>query len=265
MIELDKEERIRSIVNRVMEKIETEKKRTALIVFTGGASGFNESLAQLRKMLANNWKLKVVLSTSAAYIFTPALIKSELGIDDVYLESENTGLRPLYEDASILIIPTLTTNTVAKIACGITDNMALNLLSHFIMTNSPVVVANDAFDLSHTDRAQLNMGQPPSAYRKLFENHLRTIESFGVKVVKALDIYQGVQEMIIPDSSVKPDIPAKQTCLPNKIVSKADIIENKETSKEIIVKGNAIVTPLAMETAKKFGLEIKRDEDRERM
>lgn len=200
-------------------------KKTALVVFTGGASGFNESLSELRKMLENNWKLKVALSISAEYIFTPELVKRELGIDKVYLESENTGLRPLYEGASILIIPTFTTNAAAKIACGITDNMTLNLLSHFIMTNSPAVVAKDACDLSHTDRVQLGMGQTPKSYKELFNNHLNTIESFGIKVVKAIDIYQAVLELVIPPQ----EAPLMQSSvLSNKLLCETDIIEYKE-------------------------------------
>lgn len=188
-------ETVQSIVERVLKKLVAEKK-TALVVFTGGASGFNESLEELRKMLRDGWNLKVALSTSAEYIFTPELIKKQLGIDEVYLETENTGLKPLYEDASILILPTLTTNTAAKVACGITDTMTTNLVLQGITSGISVIATTDSSDLTHTDRTQLGLDNYPKAYKKMFESYLDTLESFGIELVKSTDIYQAVQKRV---------------------------------------------------------------------
>lgn len=186
---------IESILEKVLNKL-AAKGKTALVVFTGGASGFNESLSELRELLKDGWHLKVALSTSAEYIFTPQLIKEQLNIDEVYLETQNTGLKPLYEDVSMLILPTLTTNTTAKIACGITDTMTTNLALHAITSGIPVIAATNSSELTHIDRVELGLDNYPIEYKRLFNSYLKTLESFGVKLVQAIDIYQAVQKHI---------------------------------------------------------------------
>lgn len=186
---------VQSLVQRVLNKLAAEN-QTALVVFTGGASGFNESLSELRKLLRDGWNVKVALSTSAEYIFTPELIRDQLNIDQVYLETENIGLRPLYEEASILILPTLTTNTAAKIACGITDTMTTNLALQAITSGISVIATTDSSDFTHMDRTQLGLDRYPESYKNLFDDYLDTLESFGMELVKSTDIYQAVQEKV---------------------------------------------------------------------
>lgn len=186
---------VQSLVQRVLNKLAAEN-QTALVVFTGGASGFNESLSELRKLLRDGWNVKVALSTSAEYIFTPELIQEQLNIDQVHLETENTGLRPLYEGASILILPTLTTNTAAKIACGITDTMTTNLALQAITSGISVIATTDSSDFTHMDRTQLGLDRYPKSYKNLFDHYLDTLESFGMELVKSTDIYQAVQEKV---------------------------------------------------------------------
>lgn len=186
-------ETIESIVERVFNKL-TAEGRTALVVFTGGASGFSESLSELRKMLQDGWHLKVAISTSAEYIFTPELIKEQLGISEVYLETQNTGLKPLYENASMLILPTMTTNTVAKIACGITDTMTTNLVLQAISSDMVVIAATYSSDLTHIDRVELGLDNYPNEYKKLFDNYLKTLEDFGIELVQSTDICKAVHK-----------------------------------------------------------------------
>lgn len=186
---------VQSLVQRVLNKLVAEN-QTALVVFTGGASGFNESLSELRKLLRDGWNVKVALSTSAEYIFTPELIQEQLNINQVYLETENTGLSPLYEDASILILPTLTTNTAAKIACGITDTMTTNLALQAITSGISVIATTDSNDFTHMDRTQLGLDRYPKTYKNLYDHYLDTLESFGMELVKSTDIYQAVQEKV---------------------------------------------------------------------
>lgn len=70
---MDTEGLMEKIVEKVIETLKREKQ--ALVVFTGGAIGFNESVHQLNKLQTNGWTLKVVLSKSAEHIFTADLIQ----------------------------------------------------------------------------------------------------------------------------------------------------------------------------------------------
>lgn len=236
--------------NHTESHVDKEKK-TALIVFTGGAVGFKESIAQLKKMVQANWKLKVALSISAEYIYSIDDLKKELDIEEIYLESENMGLSPLYEGVPIIIMPTLTANTVAKIANGITDNMTTNLISHALMYNIPVVAARDASDLSLQDQA----GIASIAYKELSAAHLVTIERFGIQLVKANELYQAVEENMVRAHS-KDSI--AQNVFSKNLLSRADILKYKGMVGELKIAGNTIVTPLAQEAAKDLGINIVR-------
>ena len=79
---------IDSIVEEVLRRLERRVKK-ATVVFTGGAGGFPEALEQVKLLLENGWSLKIVLSRSAEYVLTPQHIRKKLGIEEIYLESEN--------------------------------------------------------------------------------------------------------------------------------------------------------------------------------
>lgn len=227
------------------------KEQTALVVFTGGATGFKDSISQLKKMIQANWKLKVALSISAEYIYSADLLKKELAVDQIYLESENMGLSPLYDEVPIIILPTLTANTVAKIANGITDSMTTNLIAHALMYDISVVATRDASDLSYQDQE----GIASKAYKDLSANHLSTLERFGIQLVKAEKLYEAVEENTAPMPSRES---IQEEVFSKKLLSHTDLLAYKGTGKTLKVNADTIITPLAHEEAKSLGINIVR-------
>lgn len=249
---MNADEVINLIVERVLEKLK-EREKQALVIFNGSSIGLKESLAQLKKLQERNWKLKVVLSKSAGHFFDIDYLKKELSLQEFCIEGKDIDLHSLYRNYFLLILPTLTKNTAAKISLGIADNLTANLVSEFIMDGLPIIAAKDAC-LPDTKKT-------PLKYTNMFRNYLDQLESFGMKLVKAGEIFQAVSENepgfnhhFCPET-VKP---APQQICTKKVVTQSDILEAIDTGRVLNVQAKAIITPLAMDTANDTDVKIVR-------
>jgi|SRR5699024_5422597 len=261
---MDQETLIRFLTDKVLERLE-QRKKTALVCFTGGAIGFNESLNELKKLQDNHWNFQVVLTNSAERIFTKELIKNELKMEGVYAESEIDQLRPFYDKASLLIVPTLTMNSLAKTSLGIADNLFTNLTTEFILSNRPIIAARDACQPNHPFRLNNRNGQAPKPYVSMFENYMNQVQQFGVKLVEVTEIFQTVEQCQLTDknhfsSSSNPllsdifhDASNKSS---KKVISRTDVMEAKQNNTDLVVHANTIITPLAAEVIKDMNLKI---------
>ncbi|MBA4603268.1 flavoprotein [Thermoactinomyces mirandus] len=251
---MNTDEVIDLIVERVLEKLKQREKQ-ALIIFNGSFTGLKESLIQLKKMQERNWKLKVVLSKSAGHLLDPDHLKKELSVQEICIEGRDKNLQSLDKDYSLLIMPTLTKNSAAKISLGIADNLTTSLVSRFIMRGLPIIAAKDACLPEERKKT-------PSDYLNMFENYLDKLERFGLKLVKTDEIFQTVSEnepgpvhRFFPETAVKP---GPQHIRGKKVVTQSDILDAIDTGRVLNVQAKAIITPLAMETANDAGVKIVR-------
>lgn len=255
---MDTEGLMEKIVEKVIETLKKREKQ-ALVVFTGGAIGFNESVHQLNKLQTNGWTLKVVLSKSAEHIFTADLIQKKLSLNQVYLERNNEGVQSLAKDSSLLIIPTLTMNTLAKVALGIADNLTTNLVAHFILNGLPIITAKDACLPDHPARLEFVTGPIPKRYLQLFHHYVDVLSGYGIRMVRAEEIFITVQKIaqnrqvneIQTNSSIQ-----KNNFTRKKVITRTDILAAKEAGNCIYVEPQTIITPLAIDVADSVGVKI---------
>lgn len=250
---------INSIVEEVLNRLESKMKK-ATVVFTGGAGGFTNALEQVRLLKEDGWELKVLLSNSAEYVLTPQYIKNKLEISELYLERDVKGLRQFYEGIGAFIIPTLTLNTAVKISLGIADSMTTNIASHIIMNGTPFIAARDACDLHDPIRKKIGLDKTPKAYLEKMDEHLHNLESYGIKLVKANDLFHTVKENVLTFSNkpkaTQAEEPMDVQYFQKKVLTRMDIIEAKQNKTNLKVSYSTILSPLALETAKEFGVKI---------
>ena len=252
---MNTDEVIEIIVHRVLQQLKSRDNQ-ALIVFTGGGIGFHESLEQLKKLLVNEWEFNVAFSRSAENIFSKDLVKKELSVDHIYLESENDGLQSLYEDTSLLILPTLTMNTAAKIAVGIADSLTTNIVQKFIMEGLPIIASKDACNPEHTYRVKAGRKKTPESYLHMFQDYYKRLEAFGITFANANELQKAVidhQQSLYNYQDKELKIEGKK-----KVITRKDMISAKETGSILEVPANSIITPLAIETADTLGVKIVR-------
>ncbi len=256
------DEMINLIAEEVLKRLKNPPKN-ALVVFTGGAIGFNESMAQIKKLKNDKWNLSVVLSKSAEYVLTPKLIKDSLGIDEVYLESEINGINELFVGVDTIILPTLTMNTAAKISLCISDTLATNIVSNAIMKGIEVVAVKDACDLENPTRLSLGYNKSPAQYINTMKYHMKIIKEYGIKLVDSYELYDSIignetskqNTYVVSTNNPEIDLNRQEIYLNKKVVTREDVMN---ANQDIVVDKNTIITSLAKEVAGKIGVTITR-------
>jgi hypothetical protein len=248
---------INEIVDEVIYRIENSPKK-ALVIFTGGSLGFNKSIKELKELKQNGWQLKVLLSKSAEEIYTKEGLKNILAWDDVKIYSENDiyDIRDCCKDVDKVIIPVLTINTAAKVALSIRDNLITNIVAHCLMTGIPIVAAKNACDPMDEEREKIGMGKSNSYYKNVQNNYLITLESYGIKLVSADNLYKAVlgkKKNKIQEQSKT----IKNIIMHNKkLLTKSDIIAASHFNKDLKILAGTIVTPSAKDAARTMGVKI---------
>nr|WP_320026688.1 flavoprotein [uncultured Acetobacterium sp.] len=265
---------IQKIVDEVVRRIKNQPKK-AVVFFTGATIGFKESMDSLLKLQKDGWQLKVVLSDDGMMVLNPAAIQKELNLDVIYHSGNIKSQKELYSSADMFVIATMSVNTAAKLAVGITDTVLLSLINHGFMAGTPVVAAKNACDPDDPQRATLGMGKSSPKYREMLNNNVETLREFGMKVVNGKDLYAtcvggtptDTKELIAETT----DLPSKKEPVANnglsgnngecvldkKVISRTDILKIRG-AKTVKIPAGSIVTEYAVEAIKEFGLQVIR-------
>lgn len=250
---------INLIVEEVLKRLKSPPKK-ALVVFTGGSIGFNESILQVKKLLYNNWSFTVILSKGAERVLTKKLVKDSLGIDEIYLEEQVEDINKLYNGVDLLILPTLTLNSAVKIALGISDTLATNIVSSAIMKGIKIVAAKDACDLENPVRISLGYNRTPAPYINRMKNYIKVMKDYGITMVSSHEIFDSIIGKDVIEQKDYCSLSAKQGLfLDKRVITREDIINASQKDKRIIVGEKAVITALANESAREIGVKIIRN------
>ncbi|MDK2919264.1 MAG: hypothetical protein PWQ37_1997 [Candidatus Petromonas sp.] len=246
---------INVIVKEVFKRLKNPPKKV-LAIFTGASIGFNEGVKELHRLKKDGWDIKVLLSKNAEHVLTEDLVKEMLDIEEIYVESKVKGMKDLYSDIDMMIIPTLTLNSAAKIALCIADTLTTNLVAHGIMEGIPIIACRDACDLRNETRLKLGMNKTPKTYLNKVDEYLNTIESYGIKLVSADKLYNCATGK--SDSQLKNEKKSSgnSVVLNKKVISRGDIIKASSRGNTMIVSENSIITSFAKDAAKELGIKI---------
>lgn len=164
------EDDLLTIIRQVIADLATPAPRRALVLFTGGLIGFTDAIESLRRLNETGVALDCIQTQSAERILDQKLIAS-LGMRDV--------TKNLVTDHDMLIAPTLTLNVASKVAHGIADCLASNVVSEYLLSNRPVVASKSPVS---PDCAGKKQWYPdiPDGYAKMIRGNLAALESFGV-------------------------------------------------------------------------------------
>lgn len=248
---------IEEIVNEVLYRLENLPPK-ALVIFTGGSIGFEESIKQINALERDGWEIKILLSQSAESLYTKEFVKGSLNSEDVeiYTESDSKDMNDYYSDIDKVIVPVLTMNTAAKIALGIGDNLVTNVLAHCLMRNIPIIAADNACDPLNKERVRLGMGKGNLHYINTKKNHLKTLVSYGIKLVSAKELYDVTVENVKKENN-KDDNPVKTQVVHDKrVLTRADIAAAFHANEDLILETKTIITPAAKDTARTLGVKI---------
>ncbi|MGA4670689.1 flavoprotein [Propionibacteriaceae bacterium Y1923] len=231
-----------------------QPERRALVVFTGAWLGFDESVRQLQKVRDAGIHLDIVQTESSRLHLDQAKITS--------LGPEVT--KNLVSTHPLLIMPTLTVNAAAKVAHGMADNLATNLMHEFILLNRPIVAVRTAACPDDPEKQEWFPNIPP-AFAQVLRENLVKLESFGVTLTGV----QGLAEQVLAAcrridaagasaSGSAGGAGAGDAALPD-LVS-FDLLQTVADGAVLKVARKALVTALARDEADARGIRIERQE-----
>ena len=238
------EEQLRELITRIVRDVLAEQPRqatpatgkpSALVLFSGALLGFDAALESLKRASAHvnlDWRQ----TESASRILDQERIAA-LGMTPVE--------KSLVQAHDLLIIPTLTANLAAKVAHGIGDCLASNVVAEFIMSNKPVVVATNGVCPDSADKRGW-FPQMPSGYAAMLRENLAALKSFGVHLATAETLDRVVGE--VAGDAVH--------CTARVVTESA--IRSLAPGSRLSVHRKAIITDLAREAAAASDITITR-------
>ncbi len=227
---------------------------TALVLFTGALLGFDEAIESLRRIQNSGIQLSYVQTDSAKFILDQDKIAS-LGMTE-----RSKSLVGVHE---MLIIPTMTVNLAAKVACGIADGLGPNVLSEFIQSGRPVVASRTACCPDAPEK-RLLFPDMPEAYREVLRNNLRALDSFGVTLTSAAHLDRAVERALADrraPSAISPTTQQSTTTgsvveCSKKLLTFADVrVLRRGTILRVLP--STIITDLARDAARDQGVTIE--------
>jgi ethanolamine utilization protein len=225
----------------------------ALAIFTGGTIGFEQGLAEIKKIQNLNFSVTVVLSAAAEQIIGIDRIKAELGSYTTIVTAHSPYPGDVLREAELVLVPVLTQNTAAKLAHTLSDTMVSTLILQGLMMGKPVVAALNAADPMDSWRIQANMGKASPGLLKALRANLQQLEGYGIQLVQVTALAEESQKLLGRKSK------KSAASLANK-KSVLDAVAIKNTAangvKSIAISRGTIITPLAKDVAREYGVEI---------
>ncbi|WP_195938613.1 flavoprotein [Romboutsia sp. 1001713B170131_170501_G6] len=257
------------IVEKVFEKLDNYNKKL-LVVFTGASIGFEEAFKCIKKLQGNGFKLTIVLSNGALNVFNEDLIKEFFKVEKVIKEYDNENIINLVKENTIIIIPTLTVNTCSKIANGISDNIATNIISYSLISGKKVIASINGCCPDNKERISVFKDNMSNSYKDLLRNNIKKLKDYNIILTTSVNLEKKVIKVYKDNFSLninnkdndesdyicnKQNIECNEIALNKKIISKIDIYSLKNY-KVIKINKDSIITPSAKDEALKYNINI---------
>jgi hypothetical protein len=237
-----------SELNQTSNLQQQVERKKVMAVFTSGCTCQNTALTQIEQLIAADYDVTAVLSPIAVELIAEN-VKNIKGVSAVLTEGFAADISNMVEAAEVIVVPLLSRTAAAKLALGIADELALMVVMQGLITGKSVIAAKNAADPQDVNCPFLATENTPPALIQLAKNYLKTLASFGMKLVDAAQLADVVMNKPqtysqISDKSGKP------------LITQSVIAALAEDVKALTIPNPAIVTPLAYDLAKERGIEI---------
>ncbi|MDF3000759.1 MAG: hypothetical protein K0Q48_878 [Bacillota bacterium] len=179
-----------------IERVVDKREKQALVLITGGSRYVQEIFEVLTEY--RDVRYYSILSDNASQIEVLEKWKSiGSSIDDPH------RMKEIIRSSNCLILPTLTRNTLAKIAMGIADNEITTAVQLGLLWRKPVIAVDASWnpDSEFSVLSELNGNQ---AYKNLLYRHRDEAEALGMNSVGISGLRQALKKAF---SEIAPDFP----------------------------------------------------------
>lgn len=238
-----------------IDKITGLKNKRVTVILTGSDIALDSTIKNLKYLKEKGFYITVVLTKAAEILISKEAIEKELDPNRIVSGDGFDEAKGLITNTDYCILPNLTQNTLAKVAVGIQDDLAATLIWQFLLAGVKTIVNTDS--IFH---GWFSIDMNP-IMKKVMENHLVTIESYGASLVedhKYLDYIDVEYEESKKGESEKTEKSASQTLdsKASKLVTESTIRGLSANIKELVIEKGMIITPLAKDAAKIKGVNL---------
>lgn len=268
------------IVEKVIEKIMNKSKR-GLLLFTGATIGYCQAIESINKLKMDGWEFDVVMSKSAQEVITVDNVRNSIGAKNIITNEDGLVIKELLQKNNIIIIPTLTMNSAAKIANCISDTLVTNIVSKALMSGRPVVASINGCCPDNEERRRLYGDNLSDFYKKRLSLNLEALKNYNIKLTSSENLYMKVNKTLFKsfdldksnassiakvNSNIEINKKAKYKTDKNspfikinkKILSRRDIWDNKVYN-TIFVSPNTLITDLARDEAQRLNIKLLKE------
>lgn len=189
---------IAEIVKQVIAELRANAPaQRVLILFSGASTGFVAGMEAIKSMTAQGHRVTVIFTPSAVNIITPEHAR-KAGATDIVLPDQWVDAPSLTHNSDLVLVPTLSMNTAARLALGLMDNLITTLVMGALLAGKPVVVIRDGADpygsggqiFGATDGVASNLKD------KMAQN-LASLTTFGIQLVDEPDFLATVEAQLL--------------------------------------------------------------------
>lgn len=250
---------INALIKEITAEVLKRLDKKVLLFISGGAVNIKDTFAVLNEY--KFMKYSAVISNSAKEVI-PEIYTKDLNLE---ILNEKQSIVKAINDSDLILIPVLTRNTLAKTALGIRDNYFTTGLSEALMRNKKIIAVKDSCDPEC--EVLKSMGVTVNKeYNKMLINYLKTLENFGVKLIKSSQL-KGVMDNelnlasknnnILIDNVKNCEIEEQTRSVElNGVITMGELLSLRG-EKEVLISKDALITPLAKDYIASEKIKIK--------
>ena len=250
-------ESITNSINLIGEKFDFTNHHL-LAVFTGTNVGLTETLRELNRCIKHGFTFDIAFSFSGAHVLGEKgieEIKKSLKPNKVYYEEDQLIYAQVIESVDGIIVPMTTQDTATKLALGIQDNFVSTLLWQSLWLGKTVLMD---FENVLTSKG-VESKSPMLA--EMMKEYAEKIQKMGVikldKKDYSVELINEFKSASLKIENSQNSVSVIDQNIP-KIMTEKDLLNAVNNNNEVIVPIKTIITPQALDTAKKQDIKVIR-------
>ncbi|MDW7673850.1 MAG: flavoprotein [Bacillota bacterium] len=230
-----------------------------LIVVTGGEWGIPQAISFVNQCVMKQIPISLVLSNSALKLVNKDEWIRRTGLMQIITDASPVTVMELLKEHEQIVVPILTVNSAAKVAMGIADTLASNIIFQGLLMAKPILAAKESCNLNYISYYNKKENQGAGALEALVKGHQQSLEQMGVKFLQASDIL----ELVSPKNKagINSDRESNNKDALNIMTAKViteDDIRGIEPGAVIKTSRSTIITPLAKDLALEKGIKFSK-------
>lgn len=261
----------REVIEILGKKIgEAKNKKNILILFSGSKKNLTMSIPQVKKIIELGHDVKIVVAKDLLNVLDLNSFKDIFQNAEIFEESTTSS--SMIEESHIIVLPTITIQTVGEIVNGIFNSYTANAVLSGLFNGKRIIASRDNMDWGLAGKWDENFNITNEYFSKIIQDNMMKLQYAGVNFVDTNSLALEISEYLenighinnktaranhfyqLPGMSFE----AKHNVFSGKLVTVKEVDSVGKTSECLLISEKTIVTPLARDKAKEIGLAIRR-------